>query len=499
MREQALLVHAFCGVGEPTGRWRRSAERLWAAFAALGETRGLVAGTSADVPSDLRPGDEFTVLATCGVDRPGVYQAVLYQEHDVVGFMAVLSPEAAREWRELDEEWPRDATGDLGTVRIFLGVSDRPLDEPVGGRLAREDAPVGTPFRREDGIVLWELPEGRIPGRPPVRRLAMLTDDAHERDMYAWAWTTGERVTLQPLARYLLSAAKIRHATWVRNRSLWFREAGRRVDAATDRLVGMLDRSEHTASGLAELTEGQAELAGAVNSTAGLVAALRDLRKMRISAKIAADQMNATVTAGAPSRDTFLDRDQRIHCILDQQLGADIGYLEATLESAVQVGQAARAVITERLAEHSRRLTVLQTSLLGTLLMALAVVQALQYKVPLPRRLHAPLIAVLAGLAFALPLVAERLGHTNRLGGFERIAGTLAGGTLGWLGWSAISLRGGAPPSFAQSLAASVLAAGAGLLVIELAAYVFRTRGGRRTAVEGRRNDDEPDRCGRAA
>lgn len=58
--EQALVVHAYCTVGESGAGWRAPAERLWASFAELGEVTELVAGTPARVPAALAPGDDFT-------------------------------------------------------------------------------------------------------------------------------------------------------------------------------------------------------------------------------------------------------------------------------------------------------------------------------------------------------------------------------------------------------------------------------------------------------
>ncbi|MFF0771622.1 CATRA conflict system CASPASE/TPR repeat-associated protein [Nonomuraea wenchangensis] len=476
--EQALVIHAYCAVGVSGAAWRAPAERLWAAFAELGEVAELVTGTPAEVPAALAAGEDFTVLATGEIKRPGVYQAVLYREHDVVGLMALLSPVGGRPWTELDEQWPRNATGTLGTVRVYLGVCDR-----IGAGAARRGFPgeqalwddPAHPF--DDDIAVWELEETPNAGRPSTRRLAVLTRADRERGMYAWLWPVPERLTLRPFARYLLAAAKARHASWVLRGSSWFRRASRTVDGATDHLVRLLDATGRQRVGMAALSEGQTHLALAVNSTAGLVAALRDLRQMRVSVRIAAGQMADALPEGRP----LLERDRLLTAVLRQQLEADIGYLRATRDSAADVARSARVVITERLAERARRLTILQTSFLGSLLMALAVVQALEYQVPLPRRLDAPLVAALAALALALPAITERAGELTAPDAFDRISCALFGGALAWLAWSALSLgRGIPPPPPVQTVPAAIAGAVAALLAPHVTVTLLRARDERR-------------------
>ena len=54
------------------------------------------------------------------------------------------------------------------------------------------------------------------------------------------------------------------------------------------------------------------------------------------------------------------------------------------------------------------RVSVVQTSVVGALLTALATIQALQFRVPLTIRLQAQVIAILAAIAFALPVALAR-------------------------------------------------------------------------------------------
>lgn len=465
--EQALVVHAYCTAGESGAGWRAPAGRLWASFAALGEVTELVAGTPARVPAALAPGDDFTLLATGTIDRPGVYQAVLYREHDVVGLMAVLAPEGGRPWAELDAEWPAGAAGTLGTVRVYAGVCDRIVPGVVRAEFPEEQ--VRGPARPfDEGVAVWELAERRHDDRPPTRRLVMLTGRRREQDMYAWVWQVPGRVELRPFARYLLGAAKVRHASWVLHRSSRHRQVSRTVDDATDHLVGLIDAP---AIGTAELSAGQARLAQAVGGTAGLVAALRDLSRMRISVGVATGRM----TDALPRGRRFLESDAVLARVLQEQLDVDIGYLRATRESAAEVGRSARTVIGERIAGRARRLTVLQTSFLGALLMALAVIQALEYQVPLPGRLDAPLVAALAALALALPAVTERAGE---LDAFDRMSCALLGGAAAWLGWSALSLsRAVPPPPPLEAVLAWI--AGSGITLVVLRVLVPRGKEGR--------------------
>jgi hypothetical protein len=88
---------------------------------------------------------------------------------------------------------------------------------------------------------------------------------------------------------------------------------------------------------------------------------------------------------------------------------------------AAEATRVADVTVEGYLRDRQAELTLLQTALIGGLLMVLSAIQALHYTVPLPSPLHAPLIALLGSLALALL-------SSSRIGGFSAWVGPAAAG-----------------------------------------------------------------------
>ncbi|GAA3446050.1 CATRA conflict system CASPASE/TPR repeat-associated protein [Planomonospora venezuelensis] len=478
IREQALLVHAFTAVGDDGDSWREPVRRLWQIFLDLGEARAISPHTALDVPAELPPAGRFTVLTAAEIPGRGTYQAVLYREHDVIGLMVMLAAEEAKGWDFLDGQWPHEASGGLGTARIHLGVT---VPRRLRLRRTRDVLPdrLGPgPVWSRGGITVRELPSARAPRRPATRRLVVLAEPGDEEEMYTWTWSSGA-AELRPFGRYLLHSAKMRWAWWLILNEDRFRRVSVEVDTLTDRLAGLLHDAAARGGRVttAELAHGQAAVVSAVSGNAGLVTALRDLRTIRLSVKIAAENMRAAIREDAAAG-TFLDHDRRLSDRLAEQLDADIVYVEATRDSATDVAQAARTMIEERLRHREQRLTLLQASLLGALLMALGAIQSLDYRVPLPSRSQAPVIVLLAALALTAPPIVHRFASSPaRLNATDRILTALSGGALGWFACSVATYGSGRPPlPPVQALAASSAGAALLLVTLHLAWWLLRRR-----------------------
>src|SRR5262249_37832727 len=140
-------------------------------------------------------------------------------------------------------------------------------------------------------------------------------------------------------------------------------------------------------------------------------------------------------TGSAPAGPPALDRE--LAGWLREQLRTEETYLDSAHRRVHEVGRLAGTVIDQRQRQRQERLTLLQTSILGALRMALAAIQSLPYKTPLPGPLVAPVIGVLGTIALLLPSAVLRWpggAAKPRHRWVVAAAGGLMGATLGWLG-----------------------------------------------------------------
>jgi hypothetical protein len=170
------------------------------------------------------------------------------------------------------------------------------------------------------------------------------------------------------------------------------------------------------------------------------------------------------------------------------QLADDRLYVEASVERADRMYEITGALIEQWVREReeerrarAERLGVLQASIVGALLMALAAVQALEYRLPLPARLEAPLIAVLSALALTLPTVAIRLSRQAPdpapLGLAGHIGSALVGASMGWLVESLATCLRHEPPAAVWTMAWAAAGGVAGMFAAALRSWVVRRSG----------------------
>lgn len=488
MLRQALLDHEFFHVGT-RGLEERAATGVrgaWDECGRSGMDRPVPGVPSTDMaPLPGGPVGGYRVLAARQQEGDGIRQALLYQTHDVLGTAVLLAPDGdgipggEPSWLLLETaRSPAAAPGGLGAARVLLGVTAHPLS--TGEDLARVGALLpdlvagARPGRWQydgrptgQGFAVWEIPQDADPAgpaadvaAPPRRRLVVLAPVALERELDAWAWHSRDR--LAPLTRYLLHAAKLRYQAAVFDASR-HRELRRRVEEATDRArtaSRLLRGNPRTA--LREALDTRAVLVDLRTDTDGLITAAARLRVMSRTVRIARANLAASVAGGAAvllpgvadTRDTGgasllagaedivdLDNpfgnDERLGLGLERQLDDDAEYLAATLDASAEVAREAAALVESHLADHRAQLALLQSSLLGALLMSLTVVQAFGYRVPIPGPLRAPVIALLAALALLLPVAAAGWSRsTVRQGPFPALTHTLpatVGAAVGWL------------------------------------------------------------------
>ncbi|TDD32779.1 hypothetical protein E1287_21425 [Actinomadura sp. KC06] len=371
-----LVVHVFVARSGPSAQ--EHAERLGGLWSALGSRLGMTVESGGAV--SVREAPE-------GPLRQGVLRDV----HDLRCLGVALT---GGTWRELAELW-EGCAGDLGWVlgecRLFV---DYERGQPARG-LTRSVLPAlpGAEreyrFTRANRFAVWEtgLRDGNA---RRLRVFAVIADVERERDLDAWLWSSGDE-RMSPLARFLMHAAKVRFQLRVYDEGRVFHEARERVDEQAARVVAALE-DDRLLAAHRELMHRQA-------APDGLIWTMTRLREMLRTVEIARHNMR-----GTPFEDDLALADWFRLRIQD-----DLGYADATRERAREIGAITDLVIRERLqarAEASERrwgrFGVLETAVIGTLLMMLAAVQSLGYKVPVDDAAKPYIVAALGAVAFLL-------------------------------------------------------------------------------------------------
>ncbi|MEU1710954.1 CATRA conflict system CASPASE/TPR repeat-associated protein [Streptomyces sp. NPDC005706] len=402
---------------------------------------------------------------------PGVWQAALRREHDVLCLSVMLAPDAADGlgWAELDAQWSgvvrasrntqRHEAGVLGSARLYLarlaepdplpppnGFSAVPSAAPEGPLTAyvrthaptADDAWTGWPYAGVVvplGFAVWETSASQ--DARDERRLLVVA--AHDRDpeLTAWVWTTRTRA-LPPLGKYLLHAAKLRYQLRV-----WASAEGiGRLRAATDRVVGDVlektDASHRGASRHSELLDASRALVDLQARERGLVDRSTRSREMSRTVEIAAANLEAL--SGDPDLDGLFADDRALSEWFIQRLDDDVTYLEAALRRCTQVGALADQLVQRSLQRRQETVNLGLTGAIGAILMSLAAVQSLQYTVPLPGSVKPAVVAALGALALVASLVVLRVVVPERRWSLAmlRLGAGALGGTVAWIAASAL-------------------------------------------------------------
>lgn len=120
---------------------------------------------------------------------------------------------------------------------------------------------------------------------------------------------------------------------------------------------------------------------------------------MKRTVEIARANIDAAIDIPSPGLDygqVFTATEEISGWLLDRLNDSEV-YLEATMLGADYISTVISAATEERRQHYQQQLTLLQTSVIGAAIMALTVVQALQYHLPVPGPLQAPAIATIAG------------------------------------------------------------------------------------------------------
>ncbi|WP_151770243.1 CATRA conflict system CASPASE/TPR repeat-associated protein [Streptomyces abyssomicinicus] len=478
---EALQLHYFFAVQRLGGRGNGGPllSLLWESCAQAGMNATPQPGGDLSLPLDLAEGPGFLSLRQ-RTDPAGTRQAMLYRLHDTIGLTVMLAAdegpgrtaaESAQVLHALGQSWDRsrsraaatlgqDGSGDLsllGTVRVHRslirpGTAALPAEFALAGEALRQElspaSRLSRPVETENGIALWEIIEPGA-GFHTDRVLLLTTEstDEQEGQLDDWSWSAAHD-GLVPLTRYLINATLIRDQYRVRaengarlnDRLRRLRQHGEELTRDWQRLTADTATRPHTSRRDLARWESIATQAQAVLAEERLAGATTtDLRAMARTVEIAAAKMRALGT-DADGRPRTLDSDEEFRTRLPEVLDDDLTYLAIAREQVTEAARVATESSAQRLQSHQQYLTLIQTTVIGALLMTLTAVQALEYKLPLPGRLHAPLIALLGSLGLGLPLMVLRrwrAGTGGRMSGtLELVSLTAIGAAAGWLAGS---------------------------------------------------------------
>jgi hypothetical protein len=434
-----------------------------------------------------------------------LYSAFLFAEHDTAGLVAAIAPNdqdpRLRSWDQLLQAWRRGVgamppsagllgevivltglTGKAGPLARFLGAGGEAVDDAVRKAAV---AALGQPWESAAVTASGIRVYGFARADPADRSQAycLVAGQSAEATLDQWAWARPGYWGLTPFTRLCLHAAKLSYEEAVHR-------AGKPVAAAIAQIDGAVLDIVRAASGWTEASPVQPRELLAMDTRLGMllqqlhglgwsVTRLRDLREtVNIALSNLRRYLPEVVARAGDADDPFTQLVERA-TLLGRQLDHDINYLKDLQERARAAHEYVRLLVDHGGRQRSERLTLLQTSVISALLTALAVIQALTYKVPLAAPVQGPVIAMLGAAAFALPVALARWTGTLSRSVPYRWPDHVATGLIGLgLGWFAVSvawwyLGRHAPAPWPASAGAAVVG---GLLATGVAAMLIRGR-----------------------
>ncbi|MFJ8625121.1 CATRA conflict system CASPASE/TPR repeat-associated protein [Kitasatospora sp. NPDC093550] len=475
---EALQLHYFMDVRQLAGPGRTVLDALWSACGRIGMDRPVPSTGDMVLPHTIEASSSFHPVRSRRSSGPGMFEARVYVLGGIAGLVVMLAPpdagashgmaETATIWADLERAWDGaftpPAQGDvnplIGSVRIYRALAeanpDAVLDlDAVAGRLAGivpGAATDGTDRISERLSLPTELSvrevASRRAGEDHRDRTFVTTTwatDAAEASLDAWSWFD-VRSPMAPVTRYLLHAAAVRDQHRIRQaadpvltrRRTALREGGQLLLLDCHQLLST--SGYHSRAARRELARWE-ELAERAHRLLleDAIAADRELklRTMGRTIGVHSAAMTAALSTPADPSPRPLFSDARCATRLADVLEEDTFSFGVERERIKEAARIATESATQRLQSHQQYLSLVQTSVIGGLLMALTAVQKLGFRLPLAEHVQGPFIALLATLAVSLPAVIIRRwsgGDGGRPGALFEIAGLAgAGAAVGWL------------------------------------------------------------------
>jgi hypothetical protein len=461
----ALVVYAFAaldGGADTTQRGWARLEELWTACRAVGPCTEPLLGVTApeQLPEAPTSDEPFRVIASASRAAPGPVRSVfVFAEYGTAGLVAALSADGdgITGSRELINQWqaatPPATTSLLGQVTVLLGfapsLATRSDVGHIGFELARQlgaDDPSPEADTGPGDSLLWEL-------RPDSghKVLVVAAPDSAEDDVERWIWATDGYQGLMSLTRYCLNVARAEHQRHVFQSLRPVSDLIAEVDAATKTLVIQLDSPGPADADAQRLLVADNALQRLQVSESGVLWRMTRIQEMAATVRA----LHANIHRHRPSGSApatpggMAARDDAMMTWLTAQLDREAGYLDGLSRRVTAAHATVSSMVQSVISRRRERITLLQTSFLGALLMALAAIQAFQYSVRINHAVIAPLTCVLAAAAFGLPLLVVRwsglLPRTEPYRWPDLLAATVLGAAVGWLAssscWLAVTHR----------------------------------------------------------
>jgi hypothetical protein len=426
-----------------------------------------------DIPADFprlpTSPAPFRILAAASREgHDGIFQTYLFVHHDVVGSITCLAPDDAQSvdggWDMLEKLWDERAgyTGDLGGA-LGEALVLSALSEGPGATTTASAAKIsGPPFISRDGFAVYTSDTAN-----PRRRFLVLGPEEGQLD--GWLWWRG-RTSLPPFAACVMHAAKIRYEADIYEREVAsVHRAVAALGGELDALFTSLEEIDSKISNrVSELASVEARISQRSTDSTALQFSVTLLSDLQRTITIACENLRIL----SPSVDepkggvaSPFSADVALAEHVSRQIEHDRGYATATLARAREAVSLTRLRLdfaSQQLERERNRLILIQTTSLGSLLAALAAVDALHFQIPVRGALHMPLIALVMAVTFAFPLLLTHW-HEGYTAVDVMAAATLTA-ILGWLLMSVMSGPHGAAPW--ASLTGAAVGALIGTIVI---------------------------------
>jgi glycosyltransferase involved in cell wall biosynthesis len=244
-----VVIHVYAPMDGPDAdRAYDLVRRMWLRCReVLGTTEAIAASRlPADFPPDIPSAKLFgSLLVAAQEDSGRRTQAIIRREHDVLG-LSILRKGPPHSWLDLDRDLQSVLDDDLdpliGQAVLYLGKVPNITSGPDLALLARGHLP---PFPEADGwwhrgrqftadLALWEV--SAEPDDRALRKLVVLAEPEHDRELGDWVWAFDGRPAMPRLARYLMHMAKLRYQLRVWSRLPQVGDLAHQVGAGTFQL-----------------------------------------------------------------------------------------------------------------------------------------------------------------------------------------------------------------------------------------------------------------------
>ena len=440
--EQTLYLFVFAPLESDVTGPARALAKAWSAASKLGVTEAPVGcDQPVDLPDEMPTDDVWFRIVAAKSDADGQRQAIAFTAHDVAAVMVRLHGQSGEGWEELDDGWREalgedDWTGALGVAQVYAGTSAEPRGagtaDNARAMLTRNSvAGVEHSVAVQPGIALWQME------RTWGRSLVALSTPTASAELADWCWLSASSDDVGALVRFLMHAIKLRFEIGVFETDIsMLRDLERRLDAGLEELFSLHEQFERSGAAADELIDAQSRLGRAQGDAAGLLISITHLRDLGRTVQIAAHNIRAY--SPEPLQGTTSDTSPFVWELtlagwIDDRIGHEIAYLESCRERVGEAQSLTDLRLQQVAAAHARTanwLTVLQTSVVGSLLGALGVATAFGEHFEVAKSVRAAMMVLVAVVALTLPVLAVRWSHGYRWP--ELLAAGLVGAASGW-------------------------------------------------------------------